>query len=352
VDGVGAIELLHGDLTELPPEHAVDVLILSAFPDNYAPTKTSLIGALHRRGLSVAALATDKEWDLRSNFSCWMSRDIPDEGFNFKRILCFETGHRGSPDELVGDIFHALAPFVFGPPNIRSVAMPVLASGNQGHDFEVMLRGLLIAATHAMTGAAPLDVVKIVVRSQDELSRARKVFEAFEVQSGAGGATVRSASLFGDIFYARTDAGSPLESGGTSASPVDVFISYSRADESVATSLANDLRAAGLRVFLDTSAIKHGAAWLEKIHDALDCCRAVVPIYSPDFLKSRPCKWEFNLACNRNIECDEEFIFPVLIRDADLPIYMRAINYRDCRISDLSKVSVVAGELAAVLLKQ
>jgi hypothetical protein len=57
-EGERKIELLHGDLTRLPSEHAVDVLVVSAFPD-YRATRGSLIGALERGGLSVLKMSVE-----------------------------------------------------------------------------------------------------------------------------------------------------------------------------------------------------------------------------------------------------------------------------------------------------
>ena len=74
--GQKKIELLEGDLTEIPEERAVDLLVLSAFPDDYMPTRTSLIGALERKGLSVEALSALKEEDLRDSFACWLTEEF------------------------------------------------------------------------------------------------------------------------------------------------------------------------------------------------------------------------------------------------------------------------------------
>src|SRR5678816_2764564 len=104
------VELLVGDLAELPAEHAVDVLVVSAFPDDYTPTYSSLIGALHGVGVSVDALSHQKEFDLRKYSSCWLSRVIDRPEVQFRRILCFEPLTRGRATEIVGDIFRSIIP--------------------------------------------------------------------------------------------------------------------------------------------------------------------------------------------------------------------------------------------------
>src|SRR5262249_20717944 len=118
------VELYLGDLTALAPDEAVDVLVVSAFPDHYVPVAGSLIEALDKRGISVAELAARKEMDLREHFACWMSQELKktDPGMRFRRILCCEPLYRGSPSEVVGDIFRAVAPFLGGEPAITRIA--------------------------------------------------------------------------------------------------------------------------------------------------------------------------------------------------------------------------------------
>lgn len=80
------LELCEGDLTTMRPADAVDVLVISAFPDDYSPTQSSLIGAFERNGLSVEELSKSKEVDLRESFFCWISREITrrQPGLEFK----------------------------------------------------------------------------------------------------------------------------------------------------------------------------------------------------------------------------------------------------------------------------
>jgi hypothetical protein len=118
---------------------------VSAFPNDYVPTRKSLIGALDRAGISVAQLANDKAEDLRKEYGCWLSRPV-DGGHGFERILVFEPELRGSPPEVVGDIFRCLMPVIEGGTVIESIAMPLVASGDQGWPSSAMFEPLIEAA--------------------------------------------------------------------------------------------------------------------------------------------------------------------------------------------------------------
>ena len=134
-----SVKLFISDLADLPANDAVDLLVVSAFPDDYIPTMTSLIGTLHQRGISVAQLAANKAVDLRHFSSCWLSQEIRQAGVHFRRILCFEPMTRGRAPAVVGDIFRSLVPFTTDSPPISQIAMPIVASGDQGESPSVML---------------------------------------------------------------------------------------------------------------------------------------------------------------------------------------------------------------------
>jgi TIR domain len=332
------LELLVGDLTEIPDEHRIDVLIVSAFPHDYVPTSSSLIGALDAKGLSVATLARRPEADLRSNFSCWISREIKPaiHGLSFRRLLCFEPAVRARPPELVGDIFRALAPFVYAEPAIRSMAMPVVAAGDQGYSISTMLPPLLDAAKHWLAIGFPMHTIKLVVRSESALAEALPIFRKY-------GRARTSAKNRPRKPARRSGAKAPIEHSAR----YDVFVSYSHQDGDAARHLAANLQRFGLRVFIDRSEIDVGASWQQKIFDALESCSATATLYSPSYLQSKVCQEEFNISRLRHRESDQGVIFPVLLEDTELPAYMRVLNYVDCRINDMAKIASAADNLAS-----
>lgn len=336
-DGPRLLQLYHGNLAAIPADEAVDLLIVSAFPDDYVPTPTSLIGALDRRGVSVAALAADKEADLRETTGCWVSRDLgaAHRGVGFRRLLCFEPLRRGSPPEVVGDIFRAVVPYVLDEPPVRSLAMPLLAAGDQANDPDAMLRALFRASTQWLAYGLPLETIKIVVYREDEAARLRTLFAALSRESA------RQPSR--DELRLVTAESAPA--------PYDFFVSYSREDRAEVEVLVQTIQALrpGVRVFLDRVEIVPGDAWQTRLDEALEDCRKVIAVYSPSYFRSKVCMEEFNMARVRHRESDGGVIIPIYLRTAELGLYPRTLHYVDCREADCDRVVSACGNLVEAL---
>jgi hypothetical protein len=315
------INLAVGDLSCLPADHAVDALIVSAFPDDYVPMLGTLIAALEQRGVSVASLAERKAVDLREFASCWLSEVVEHQDAGFQRILCFESAYRGKPTEVVGDIFRAIIPFTAGPSPICSVAMPLVATGDQGEDANEMLCALVNASVHWLNSGMPLDRITIVLHPTEELEPLQQTFASVK-------ASLKLQTPPSDYKY-------------------DAFISYSWDNKAAVDQLVDCLRSnrPDLRLFLDRLELRPGAAWQQHIFEALDDARKIICVYSPSYLKSRICQEEFNMALYRHRESDDGVLLPVFLQTAPLPTYMKMTQYVDAREGDTNQIVSTASEL-------
>ncbi len=109
------ISFWQGDMAEIPVSNPVDLIIVSAFRNSYTPAPSSIIGALHRKGLSVEKLAENKAIDPRDTSGFWLSRPLQENStpVGVRRILCFEPHFLGGqPNEVVGNLFRGLFPFL------------------------------------------------------------------------------------------------------------------------------------------------------------------------------------------------------------------------------------------------
>ena len=328
------INLYQGDLSKIPPSEAVDILVVSAFPGDYIPTPSSLIGALFWKDVSVEDLADDKEIDLRKNFSCWLSKPIqstnPD--IQFKHILCFEPLVRGKPPEVVADIFRALAPLLGDFDSTPSVAMPLVAAGNQGCEVSDILPPLLDAAMHWMSIGFPLKTLKIVTYSDKQSNEAKELFGKFK---NANQPSVQTKKLINKY---------------------DVFISYAHENRVAMEILCEELlkQDSSIKIFLDKKDINVGASWQKKIFESLDECKKVVVLYSPDYLQSKVCQEEYNIAWarDRNTSEDIDIMFPINLYSSNLPTYMKVKNFVDCREGDYEKIKIASSKLVSELNRE
>jgi hypothetical protein len=239
------IELCFGDLAALPPEHAVDVLVLSALPDAYVPTPRSLIWRLEqKRGISVAALARRKAVDLRGTCSCWMSEElVTEEDPGFRRLLCFEPHYRGDPASVVGDIFRSLIPFLEGSSAVRTVAMPIVSTGLAGVPVSEMLPPLIEAVVKWMTLSLALERLKIVIYSLKQRAEAAAIFRSLKQTYGASPPPAPGRWLY------------------------DFFVSYAHRDAEDVERLEAELLClqSDLRIFRDRKDLAPGVAWAMSI---------------------------------------------------------------------------------------
>lgn len=297
----------------------------------------------------MQSLEETKEEDLRESFSCWLSGEFQAQytGLRFRRILCFEPLGRGQPPELVGDIYRALVPVLGRDPSIRSVAMPILAAGNQYWPVDQMLPPLLDATIHWLESGLPLEVVRIVAHSKTDAEEGQFIFELAAELSPP-------ATEDSDKQLAREEEKSdsyeevePTED----KNEYDVFISYAHENSEEMKTLEWELHqmSPDIRIFLDRKNIDIGSAWQPEIFESLDRCRKVVPLFSPAYLESKVCKEEFNIAWVRSRETEQEVLFPLYLFSAKLPTYMKYRLYLDCREGDSGKIHDASRQLLKLL---
>lgn len=318
------IELYHGDVLELS-QQPVDCLVVSAFPDDYAPVPGTLIGALHRAGISLAQLATDKEADHREFASCWWTRDLRSKhpSSPAARILCFEPRRRGKAAEVIDDLIQCLESMVFEKRSGRRVAMPLVATGNQAERVSDVLPPLLEAAVQRLEMGLPVSRLMVLESNAEKAAEMKGAFGVIKKQ------------ILGDTPFRR---------------PVyDFFVSYSHQNNEAADILFKELqlRRPGIRIFLDRQVFTPGVAWSQDLFEAIEHCRRVVPVLSPAYLASRMCRAEFHAAYLRQIQCGKSkpLLLPVYLHRAPLPNYMKTIQFIDCREGDPRKLRAAGAKL-------
>lgn len=311
------LQILLGNLTSLPEEHKVDVLVISAFPNDYIPTPTSLIGALDRAGLSIEDLAANKEVDLRMQFHCWLSKEVNFN--NIKRILCFEPTERKNPYSVIAGIFQSLMSLTITH-QIETVAMPLVLTGNQGYDSEMVTEELIHTSLFWLNNESPLKTIKIVVKDRSKLNRLRIV---------TGEKKSRSVTTKG--------IAPPVKNIIDVPDKFDFFISYSRKDSELVNIIQSNL-SKKFNIFFDKQDIDVGANWLAKINESMENSNRFIVCLSPNYLESKICKYEYTFCNLKFIEKGDGYVLPVYLLSSELPTHMQIINYFDAREARSEKV--------------
>lgn len=350
------IQLLQGDCTAIPKEHNADILVVSAFPNDYTPLPGSLMFALREKGVDVGAMAMDKSVDLVAQLGCWMSKPLSAERqqqFNFKQILCFEPSRQsGAPEAVVGNIFRCINNFAFDD-DYNVVVMPLLATGKQRVPMETMLPAMLDACIFWLEQGIPLDAIKLVVKNDEQAQKALPLFEQEKKEyedrrAGAGSKKAVANPVRGMAPVVNNVSPPVIGAVSDAAAGYDFFISYSHVQTEQVAELVAALKArdAGYRIFYDRSSIPPGGQWIRQISDAIQRSKNVICVLSPQYRDSPVCWDEFQCAKAREYRTKQSIIKTInFLQDPDMPLIMSLYSYIDCTEGNMQKLRDSAQQL-------
>jgi hypothetical protein len=104
----------------------------------------------------------------------------------------------------------------------------------------------------------------------------------------------------------------------------DYFLSYARADQATALRLADDLKAAGIGVWVDQYDIAPSAHWDREVHAALLRARGLLVVLSPRSADSPNVADEISVAINTG-----KHVIPILIEPCTVPLRLTRVQYID-----------------------
>lgn len=108
-----------------------------------------------------------------------------------------------------------------------------------------------------------------------------------------------------------------------------VFLSHSHADKTFARRLAEDLRSAGARVWIDEAEIQLGDSLIKKISAAIDEVDYLAVVLSPTSVESEWVRREVEIALNEEIAGQTVKVLPLLLLTCEIPAFLRGRLYAD-----------------------
>lgn len=103
-----------------------------------------------------------------------------------------------------------------------------------------------------------------------------------------------------------------------------IFFSYARANSDFVLTVANDLRARGVNLWLDQIDIAPGERWDQSIQTALEDCATLLVVLSPEAVNSQNVMDEVSFALEENKQ-----VVPVLHKSCEVPFRWRRLQHID-----------------------
>lgn len=110
-----------------------------------------------------------------------------------------------------------------------------------------------------------------------------------------------------------------------------IFLSHSHADRAFVRRLADDLRGAGARVWVDEAEIQIGDSLIEKIRQGIDEMEYVGAVLSPSSIESKWVQRELDVAMNQEIGGKQVKVLPIMLQECAMPGFLVGKLYADFR---------------------
>src|SRR5262249_35195248 len=110
-----------------------------------------------------------------------------------------------------------------------------------------------------------------------------------------------------------------------------MFLSHNYRDKIFVRTLAQDLRAMGVKVWLDEAELNVGDSLIAKISSAIDEMKYLGIVLSPHSVSSRWVNEELHQALIGQLSNRGTVVLPILLADCEIPGFLRDRMYADFR---------------------
>jgi hypothetical protein len=330
------LEFWSGDIATISESEPVDLLVLSAFPNDYSPIRGTVIHRLGEEGVDVARAAEAKLFDFREIWQTWVSRPLEGQTA-IKQLICFEPDMDARAENLVGNVFrtvreHLLSAGFTGEQPIACLRLSLLATGNRRATKREMLAAILAQSFIHLGAGLPVRRLQIFLGLEDDGT------DSLLVEAGV------------QLEQARQRW---LHDFATLPTPQrDLFVSYRHLDLQILKPLLDELkrRRPGLSLFIDREELEPGSYWKQDLIRGLSSCRRALCFITDGYSRSVECMDEFHAGVlwgHRR----PGFLVPVLNLESkginDLPETIRRVH---CITAGLPKQAV--SEVAEQVIEQ
>ena len=263
------IKIVCDDLANIAGEY--DLVVCSAFKNDYLPIKRTVIGKLDQMGISVKALSASPEIDCKS-FGVWISEETGST--RFKRVCCVELLDFSHDVDYVVDLvlkktFSTLKyaieqASIAGIPTKR-IILPILGAGSQGIEMSYIVPPLINQVMGILNLFDVDEITFFEINAEKAVMLKKYMFEALDDKD-----------------------------------ETDVFISYSSKQIKRAYEIAAILRENKITYWMAPDSIPPSEDYIDRIANALTNTKMVLLLLTPEAEASQWVKKEVGTAIGAN----------------------------------------------------